>query len=173
MEINDIIIRAEKETDYETVHNLVAESFSSATHTDGDEHNLVDRIRKTDEYIPELSLVAVYEDKIIGHIMMSKVYVSDQIGLALAPLAVLPEFQGSGVGISLVKEAHKRALKQGYGFSVVLGSPGYYSRFGYTAASAFGIKPTFEVSDEYFMVCKFDVNVLEPGIVEYSKAFGL
>ena len=173
MGINDIIIRAEKEIDRETIHNLVAESFSSATHTDGDEHNLVDRIRITDEYIPELSLVAVYEDKIIGYIMMSKVYVRNQIGLALAPLAVLPEFQGRGVGISLVKEAHKRALEQGYGFSVVLGSPSYYSRFGYTAASEFGIKPTFEVPDEYFMVCKFDVNVLEPGIVEYSKAFGL
>ena len=64
-------------------------------------------------------------------------------------------------------------MKQGYGFSVVLGYPGYYSRFGYTAASEFGIKPTFEAPDEYFMVCKFDVNILEPGIVGYSKAFGL
>ncbi|MDE6323223.1 MAG: N-acetyltransferase [Paramuribaculum sp.] len=172
--MKELVIRPEKEADYNNICNLVAESFSSATHTDGDEHNLVDRIRKTDDYIPELSLVAVCDGRMVGYVMMSRIYVGCRIALALIPLAELPEFQNKGIGSCLVKEAHKSAVALGYGVSVILGVPAYYSRFGYANANAFGIKPPFEVQDDYFMACKLDDNFPTPsGIVEYSKAFGL
>lgn len=172
--MNKLLIRPELETDYEVIRDIVAESFSSAPHTDGDEHNLIDRIRKTDDYIPGLSLVAVYDGHIVGHIMMSRIYVDDREALALAPLAVLPQFQGRGVGSRLVKEAHKLAMILGYEFSVVLGDPAYYSRFGYTTVSTFGVLAPFDVPESYFMVSKFNDNTLIPtGIVKYSKAFGL
>ena len=173
-DMNDLKIRPELEPDYEVIRNIVAESFSSAPHTDGDEHNLIDRIRKTDDYIPELSLVAVYDGHIVGHIMMSRIYVEEREALALAPLAVLPKLQGKGVGSRLVKEAHKLAMTLGYEFSVVLGDPAYYSRFGYITASTFGVLAPFDVPEPYFMVSKLNQNTLIPtGIVKYSKAFDL
>ena len=167
-------IRPEKTVDFETIRNLVAESFSSAEHTDGDEHNLVNRIRETIDYIPELSLVAERDGHIVGYIMMSRIYVDNKVSLALAPLAVLPELQGQSIGSQLVKEAHKLASALGYGYSIVLGDPKFYSRFGYVTACSYGIKAPFDVPNEYYMVCKFSDDAYVPsGIVEYSKAFGL
>ena len=174
MNMDHITIRTEREADYDAIRNLVSESFSSASHTDGDEHNHIDRLRETDEYLPELSLVAVAGGRIVGHVMMSRINVGGQIALALAPLAVLPEYQGRGIGSLLVEEAHRLALAQGYGLSVLLGHPGYYSRFGYTPASRFGIKAPFDVPDEYFMVCPLAAHhPLPSGLVEYSQAFRL
>ena len=174
MEINILSIRPEKTADFEAIRNLVANSFLSAEHTDGNEHNLIDRIRETDDYIPELSLVAERDGHIVGYVMMSRVYVGNKVALALAPLAVLPELQGQSIGSQLIKEAHKLASALGYGYSIVLGDPKYYSRFGYVTAFSYGIKAPFDVPNEYYMVCKFSDDVCIPsGIVEYSKAFGL
>lgn len=168
------IIRKETKQDYEQIHNLVLSAFSSAEHSDGDEHNLIDRLRNTPEYILELSLVATIDETIVGHLMMSVCRVDTHKALALAPVAVMPGFQNSGIGSLLIQEAHRIAGNLGYGISIVLGSPHYYSKFGYITASKFGIFPPFEVPAEYFMVTQLNKDSIIPcGIVKYSSAFNL
>ena len=167
-----LLIREETPKDHEEVRRVIRRAFENAEHTDHDEHNLVDRLRKSDAFIPELSLVAEMDGKIIGHVLFSKIRIQDTVQVALAPVSVLPELQGRGVGSALIREGHARAAKMGYDFSVVLGHAAYYPRFGYVAAKTFGIRSPFPVPDENHMAVRLrgDVVALE-GTVTYPKEF--
>ena len=140
-----MLVRKEEPQDYEIVYSVVKAAFESAEHADGNEHDLVNALRKGDAYIPELSLVAETDGKIVGHIMFTKAEVEENTVLALAPLSVLPEYQRQGVGTALIKEGHRIAAELGYTYSIVLGSEQYYPRTGYLPAQAFGIRPPFDV----------------------------
>ena len=153
---------------------MIKKAFSCAQHTDGNEHNLVDALRSSKAFIPELSLVAEINGKIVGHIMFTKANIDNNVVLALAPLSVLPEYQKKGVGTALIKEGHKIAKKLGYGYSIVLGSEKYYPKTGYLPANRFGIKPSFDVPEENFMVYKINKDAFNiHGIVKYAKEFGI
>ncbi len=169
----EVIIRKENKKDYVTVYNLVKSAFEVAEITDHNEHNLVKKLRKSDAFIPELSLVAEVDGKIVGHIMFTKIKVAGEILLALAPLAILPQYQGKGIGGMLTMEGHKIATDLGYRGVVVLGHPDYYPRFGYMTASTFGIKAPFEVPDEVLMALEMYHGSLVgfSGVVEYAKEF--
>ena len=167
-----IYIRQERPEDYSEIRSLVKEAFAMAEHSDGDEHNLIDRIRMSDEYIPELSLVAVMDDAVVGHIMFSKILIGNETAIAPAPVSVSVGFQRMGIGKLLINTGQEIARALGYTCSVVLGSPDYYARFGYGKASAFGVVPPFDVNDEYYMVCRLAERDVPRGVVRYSKAFG-
>ena len=167
-------IRQEQPTDYEAVYRVVKEAFSDAEHTDGDEQNLVVRLRKSKSFIPELSLVAVADEQIVGHILFTRAVVNGNEVLALAPLSVLPKYQNKGIGQSLIKQGHIIAQKMGYKYSVVLGHAKYYPKSGYVPASQYGIKAPFEVEDESFMAICLNGSVGKlNGVMEYDEAFGL
>lgn len=169
-----MIIRQERSEDYDEVYHIVKEAFESAEHSDGSEQDLVVALRKSKSFIPELSLVAVEDEKIVGHILFTKAFVQGVELLALAPLSVLPDYQNRGIGLSLIKEGHDIAHKLGYEYSVVLGHSKYYPKAGYVPASNYGIKAPFEVEDESFMALSLNgsQNKLN-GIMEYDKAFGV
>lgn len=82
-----MIIRQEQSNEFHSVYALVKAAFEGAEHADGKEQDLVDALRKGDSYIPELSLVAEIDGKIVGHIMFTKIKIGNQIQLALAPLS--------------------------------------------------------------------------------------
>ncbi|WGN90383.1 GNAT family N-acetyltransferase [Ligilactobacillus faecis] len=167
-------IRPENITDYPKITLLIEQAFAKATHRDGNEAQLVEKLRHSQNFIPELSLVAVSAEQIVGHILFTKVTIENHQALALAPLAVLPEFQKQGIGSALIKAGHIKAQELGYTYSIVLGHPGYYSRFGYRPASSYDIKAPFTVSDEFFMAAKLSPNApVLSGIVHYDEAFGL
>lgn len=167
-----IEIRQENENDYEEVYNLIKTAFKTVEHSDGNEHDLVVKLRKSDSFIPELSLVAIKEHKIIGYILFTKIKIGKNTELALAPLAVLPEYQGQGIGRKLIEKGHEVAKKLEYHYSVVLGSENYYPRFGYVPAVKYGIKAPFEVPYKNFMAIKLnDTNKEIKGIVKYGKEF--
>ncbi len=169
-----IEIRQENKKDYEEVYNVVKMAFESAKHSDGNEQDLVVALRKSKNFIPELSLVAVNDDKIVGYVMFSKIKIGEYEELALAPLAVLPKYQKQGIGKKLIEKGHKIAKGLGFHYSVVLGSEKYYPKLGYVPASQYGIKAPFEVLDENFMVMKlndFDKEIV--GTVEYAKEFNI
>ena len=169
-----IKIRQENKEDYEEVYNVVKRAFESAEHSDGNEQDLVVNLRKSQNFIPELSLVAIQDKRIVGYILFTKINIGEYKELALAPLAVLPEYQKQGIGKKLIKEGHKIAKKLGYHYSIVLGSEKYYSKSGYVPASRYGIKAPFEVSNENFMAIKLnDTNFKISGTVEYAKEFGI
>ena len=116
--------------------------------SDHKEQFLVQRLRKSDAFIPELSLIAENENKIVGHILLTKLKIKNGQkkfdSLALAPVSVLPEYQGNGIGGMLIKEAHKKAKELGYQSVILLGHEKYYPKFGYKQADKFGIELPFE-----------------------------
>lgn len=164
-------------SNYPAITNVIQAAFANDPHGDQTEHLLVKRLRDSKAYIPELSLVAEAEGKIVGHIILSKIKVKNENevfdSLALAPVSVHPDFQGNGIGGKLILEAHKRAKELGYCSIILLGHENYYPRFGYKTLNTFGIKLPFDVPDENCMGIELIENALEKvnGTVEYPKAF--
>lgn len=97
-----MIIRTEQKKDYDCVYRLVKSAFKTAEQSDGNEQDLVNALRKSSAFIPELSLVAGINEKIVGHIMFTKLQIGSHTALALAPLSVLPQYQRKGIGTSLI-----------------------------------------------------------------------
>ena len=169
----DIVIRKETVEDLAKVYEVNRAAFSQE-----DESKLVERIRKGSYYIPELSLVAEINEKIIGHILFSKIKIigdNEYESLALAPMAVLPEYQKKGIGGKLIKKGLKKARELGFDSVIVLGHADYYPRFGFERASRWNIKCLFEVPDEAFMAIELNAGALKErsGIVEYPEEFGI
>lgn len=170
--MKDVIIRQETEKDRSDVYNLIKKTFKNAEHSDGDEHNLVERLRKSEAFIPELSLVAVSDKEIVGHILFTKLKVAETTQLALAPLAVASEFQNQGIGSLLIKTGHQIAMAMGFEYSILLGNPKYYSRFGHKPSIEFNIICPFDVPKEYFMAINLQSKTLFVNAeVEYPKEF--
>ena len=169
-----MVIRKAEAEDWESIYAIVQQAFERAEHTDGNEQDLVLLLKKSHAFIPALSLVSEADGKIVGYILFTKAAVGTTAVLALAPLAVLPEYQKRGIGTALIKEGHRIASELGYGYSVVLGSEKYYPRMGYLPAEQLGIKPPFAVPSENFMACRLQSNA--PGIcgiMKYAKEFGI
>lgn len=170
--IENIIIRQETKLDYIQVFELIKNTFKNAERSDGNEYYLVERLRKSESFIPELSLVAEYNKKIIGHILFTEVKVGNTTQLALAPLTVLTDFQRRGIGKTLIKEAHRIAKNIGYEYSILLGHMSYYPRFGYIPAIKFGIQCPFDVPSEFFMALNLQgKSTMLNAIVEYPPEF--
>ncbi|MEL6925065.1 MAG: N-acetyltransferase, partial [Bacteroidota bacterium] len=133
--------------------------------------------RRSDAFVPELSLVAVLDDRIVGHILLTKVRIKNEVesfeALTLAPVSVWPEHQRKGIGGQLIEAAHRRAAALGYKSVVLLGHADYYPRFGYEPCSKYGVRLPFDAADENCMIVGLSANALEPlsGLVEYPKAF--
>ena len=168
-----MIIRAEKPSDYEEVYNLIKEAFQDEEHTDHKEQDLVCKLRKSDNFIPELSLVAEKDGQILGHILFTTILVNDETLLALAPVAVLNANKKTGIGSALINEGHKIAEQLGHKGIVVLGHEQYYPRFGYSISEKYGITPHFDVPKENFMVKELYKDALLGinGVVVYAKEF--
>ena len=167
-------IRQENKNDYEEVYNLVKKAFETAEHSDGNEQDLVVDLRKSNNFIPELSLVAIQDNKIVGYILFTKIKIGESEEIALAPLGILPEYQRKGIGRALIKEGHRIAKKLGYHYSIVLGSEKYYPKFGYIPGINYGIMPPFQVENENFMAIKLKEADKEiKGVVKYAKEFGI
>lgn len=168
------VIRRETPEDYKEIHNVVKTAFASAEHSDGDEQELVERLRASSAYLPELALVAEEDGEIVGYLLMTEITVGETAAVTVGPLAVLPCAQGRGIGGALIRAGHEIAKEMGYGFSVLLGHAGYYPRFGYRPASSFGIRTKLNVPDENYMACPLreGASRLE-GVVRYPKEWGI
>ncbi|KEK22688.1 GNAT family N-acetyltransferase [Bacillus gaemokensis] len=172
----NIMIRQELEKDYNWIEEVVKQAFLNGEYSDQKEHELVNRIRKSDAFIPELSLVAV-DKEIVGHILLSKIKIEhdDKFvdSLALAPVSVAPDYQKKGIGRLLISGALRKARELGYHSVIVLGHKDYYPKFGFKPASLWNIRAPFEVPDEVFMAMELTDHALQniQGVVQYSEAF--
>jgi predicted N-acetyltransferase YhbS len=174
----EILIRKELTEEYNTTEKVVRKAFLNEEYSDKNEHLLVNRIRKTDAFIPGLSLVAIDQDnEIVGHLLLSKITIvnNDKTvdSLALAPVSVIPEHQKKGIGSQLIHAALKKAKEIGYQSVIVLGHSDYYPKFGFKQACLWNIQAPFDVPDEVFMALELTENSLEnvQGVVHYSNAF--
>lgn len=117
---------------------------------------------------PVLSLVATVDNGIVGHILFSKVRVRQserEVSAAiLAPLAVHPELQSRGIGGQLVTEGLNQLSESGVELVFVLGHPGYYPRFGFSAARIKGFEAPYPIPQKHAEA--WMVKALRPGVVE-------
>jgi putative acetyltransferase len=160
-------IRDEEEKDIEQVREIVKSAFPTEA-----ESKLVDALRENGKAI--ISLVAANGDEVLGHILFSPVSttpLSDAEGIGLAPVAVKPAYQSQGMGSRLCHEGVQRCKELGYDYAVVLGSPEYYSRFGFQRASDFDLQNEYGVEDA-FMVMYFTQNRAH-GLVQYALEFSM
>lgn len=172
------MIREITESDFKAVEKLIIEAFSGSEYGYQNEAELVEKIRAEDTYLKELELVEVIEDKIVGHALLSQAVIQNETkevinkGVVLAPLSVLPTHQGKGIGKRLIKALEEKIANR-CSFISILGSPSYYSQFGYKEAANFDIKAPFEVPSEYFLIKEMTKDGLESseGMLIYNKAF--
>lgn len=150
-------------------------SINEAAFGRPDEVDLVDRLRSEGAVL--LSLVAEVEQRIIGHVLFSRMSIETGNGpvsaVALAPVAVLPDHQRRGIGEQLIRNALDLLRAQGERIVIVLGRPDYYSRFGFSSEKARSLESPFP--PEAFMAMELSPAALEGirGKVKYPAAFGL
>ena len=162
-------IRDETENDYPVIRELNERAFGGAA-----EGKLVDMLRAAKKVV--VSLVAVHQNRVVGHILFSPVTVGgapqNLRALGLAPMSVLPEFQNRGIGSKLVREGLEACKRAGYDVVVVLGHTKYYPRFGFLKAKDYGLDSEYNAVDS-FMVLELQKGVLQviSGLVKYSPEF--
>jgi predicted N-acetyltransferase YhbS len=161
----DIQIRPERPADCREAENMTREAFWNHYVPGCDEHYLLHVMRGSSAFVAGLDFVAEYEGKIIGNIVYMKSIVIGDDGkdyqvLTLGPVAVLPEYQGKGVGGSLIGHAKQTARELGYTAILLCGDPAYYSRHGFVPAERFGIR----TADNFYFVplqaCELYENAL-------------
>jgi len=116
------------------------------------EAGLVDALRADAAWLPHLSLVAVRDGEVVGHVVATRARVADVPAIGVGPLGVLPAAQGRGVGRALMYALLGAAQARDETIVGLLGEPAYYGRFGFVAATDVGIIPPDPGWGGYFQV---------------------
>jgi putative acetyltransferase len=135
----DVTIRAERSDDRDAIAAVVEAAFGSPV-----EARLVDDIRASENFVPELSLVAELDGRVVGHVMVSFTALHDTAAryriCMLSPLAVAPGHQRRGIGSALVRAVTALADDRGEPLVILEGSPAYYGRLGFEYSAPLGIR---------------------------------
>jgi putative acetyltransferase len=162
-----MIIRREQPRDIAAIRFVDEQAFGGSVEADA-----IDALR--DRNAATLSLVAVIEDRVVGHLFFSPVTIEapdrSWPGLGLAPLAVLPEYQRQGIGTALMHAGLEECRRLGHARVIVLGHPDYYPRFGFERASRCGVRFEFEAPDEACMILALQPGALDgvSGVAKYQ-----
>ena len=165
-----VAIFQERPEDANAIRFVLEEAFGQSIEAD-----LVDALRRRGALT--LSLVAVRENEVVGHIIFSPVTVesagSSFNAIGLGPMAVLPPYQGKGIGSQLVRIGFEQCRQAGHEIVVVLGHPDFYARFGFVPTRYRGIHCEFDVPDDVFMVMELRQGALagRGGLVKYQPEF--
>ena len=166
---NDIIIRPERPEEFAEIRQLVQRTFAEHTpYSDGvAEAELIEEIRASRYYQPELSFVALLDGKIVGHFMFSQFPLSPKPTggydpfakpefLMLAPVAVHADYCRQGIGQAMLHLGVELVKKLDYKGLTVEGNPQFYNRFGYRTSANYGIYATsgFPMNNPDCMMCQ-------------------
>lgn len=160
--MSQVSVRQENKDDIRAIDVVHVSAF------EGDaEAGLIDDLRASSSFIPELSLVAEFNGRIVGHILLTKVrLLSDDGGqdiLVLAPMAVVPSQSHRGIGSELVQKAVEAAKSMGYTAIVVAGRPDFYKRFGFEPASKWGLTSNLAIAGELITAIELEDGALSKG----------
>jgi len=172
-----LIVRREIPSDVESVRAVVAAAF--AGDSDGVEPvetRLLDELRSSDAWMPALSLVAtdaIDASEVVGHAVCTRAFVDGLACVGLGPIAVAPARQRGGVGTALMHTMLGVAEGLGEPLVGLLGSPAYYSRFGFVASTELGVAPPDPGWGEFFQVRALSgFTTGMRGVFEYAAPFG-
>ena len=162
-----IDIRLERPTDIAAIESVTLDAFRHAPHSNHAEHLIVNALRETGGLA--ISLVAELEHAVIGHVALSRVDIDDASAdwFGLGPISVRSSVQRRGIGSELMRAGLQHLRAQRARGCVLLGEPGFYSRFGFRAQSGLTLAG---VPPEYFLALSF-VDAYPTGIVSYHPAF--
>jgi putative acetyltransferase len=164
-----MIVRPENPDD--PVERFAIRSVNEAAFGRPDEADLVDALRA--DKVVLASLIAETEHRIVGHILFSRIWIETVPAVALAPVAVQPEYQRQGIAGTLIHRGIASMRKRGERIILVLGHPEYYERFGFAAETARALETPFP--PDAFMAMELSPAALANirGKVRYPAAFGL
>lgn len=171
-----MLIRRERPTDHEAVAAVHRSAFADQTPSGASEPvevGLVTALRASDAWVPALSLVA--EDPagtVIGHVCLTRATVGDDAALALGPIGVLAERQGTGAGSALMHAALGAADALDAPLVALLGHLDYYPRFGFVPAAQLAIRPEVPEWADHFQVRTLDAYRPDiTGEFRYARPF--
>jgi len=161
-----IEIRKERPTDISAIRDLTRRAFGQDS-----EANIVDALRSNGACT--LSLVAMLNDRVVGHIIYSPAVIGQLTGAGLGPMAVLPELQRQGVGSKLIEAGNQQLKTAGCPFIVVVGHADYYPRFGFSPARALGVRCEWDLPDNVFLLLVLDPEKMRgvSGMATYRHEF--
>ncbi|MGH9112966.1 MAG: GNAT family N-acetyltransferase [Acidimicrobiales bacterium] len=151
-------IRREQRGDEQAVHAVHTAAFRVADQSgETVEAGLADELRRSGAALPELSVVAVIDGEVVGHVVCSRGWVEATTGdrrpaLGLGPLGVLPDHQDHGIGKALMHAVLGAADALDEPLVALLGEPAYYGRFGFEPSHRHGVEPPDPAWGDYFQV---------------------
>ncbi len=140
----ELDLRTEEPKDHRIVEELTREAFWNQFVPGCDEHYLVHVLRGHPDCIPELNVVALCQNKIVGHIMYTRSKVIDDRGnnidtLTFGPISVLPAYQRQGIGSRLIQHTKKIAIKNKEKAIIIEGHPHNYCKHGFHSCKDYQI----------------------------------
>lgn len=156
-------IRPEETADYQAIRRIHVAAFPTPVEAD-----LVERLRADGDLV--LSLVAVMDGKVIGHVALSRMSAPFR-ALGLAPVAVDAGERRRGIGELLIRDALNRARQGDWDAIFVLGDPAYYQRFGFNGQAAEGFASPY--AGPYLMALPLAAGGMpaNSGEISYAPAF--
>jgi len=165
-------IRCSNCSDYPAIAEIEKQAFGR-----DNEARLVELIRESDRYIPELELVAEINNAVVGHVLFSYIDLLGQENwqvLGLSPIAVRSQFQRRGIGSALIGAGLEAADVRGEAMAIVLGDPQFYSRFGFQPSVGYGVESPFPVPEEFFLLKPLkNYQELHRGKIAYPPSFNV
>ena len=141
-------VRGQQPDDFEAIRNVYAEAFRRPRFRPAQspgcvppEVGLFEALWEAGDAVPEFSFAAVTDGRVVGHVTASRATVATDPVVAVGPIGVLPDHQGTGIGSALMHALVAAADAAGVPLLVLLGAPQYYSRFGFRPAAELGVMP--------------------------------
>ena len=176
--LSELILRKETKEDYLETENLVREAFWNKYMPGCDEHLFLHELRNKKSYLPDLSLLAIFKNKIIGAIIYFENIIEDEKGnkipiLTFGPLGVEPNYQRKGIGKLLIETTINNIKNNtNYPCIIIFGSPKYYNKFGFTPCSKYNISNENNKTSDDFMCLELKdgfLNSIKRGKFIFNK----
>lgn len=174
-----MIIRRETETDISAIRSVAAAAFTDAAHSapartpggDPEEVTLIEWLRDDESWIRELSVVAVSDETVVGHLVATRARLGSSAAIGIGPVSVLPHLQRRGIGSALMHFALGAADAMGETVACLLGDPGYYRRFGFVPATSLHITAPDPQWGDFFQARPLSAYSGEYGAFRYAEPF--
>jgi putative acetyltransferase len=168
------LVRRERAEDVELIHQVHVAAFSTMTPAGvtAAEAGLVDALRVSDDWLPPLSLVATLDEIVVGDVVCSRAWIGEHPVVGLGPIGVLPALQGRAIGHALMHAVVAAADALEVPIVGLLGSPGFYARFGFRPSHELAIDAPDPAWGDHFQVRPLSADATDlAGSFRYAAAF--